>query len=76
MKHQKVAFLLGFGAGLRISEVVNLKQIHKCFAEDGRFTKKDYGDWLQKVEEPELARALARLAQLNQSKVYLFWKKK
>ena len=42
----------------------------------GRFTKKDYGDWLQNVEKSELARALSRLAQLNQSKVYLFWKKK
>ena len=41
----------------------------------GRFTKKDYSNWLQNVEEPELARALTRLAQLNQSKVYLFWKK-
>ena len=41
----------------------------------GRFTKKDYSDWLQNVEKSELARALSRLAQLNQSKVYLFWKK-
>lgn len=41
----------------------------------GRFTKKEYSDWLQQVEKPELARALSRLAQLNQSKVYLFWKK-
>jgi ABC-type ATPase with predicted acetyltransferase domain len=41
----------------------------------GHFTKKDYREWLNKVEEPELARALVRLAQLNQSKVYLFWRK-
>jgi hypothetical protein len=39
----------------------------------GRFTKKNYEDWLKTVEELELARALSRLAQLNQSKVYLFW---
>ncbi len=39
----------------------------------GCFTKKNYGDWLKTVEELELARALSRLAQLNQSKVYLFW---
>jgi hypothetical protein len=39
----------------------------------GRFTKEDYREWLQKVEKCELARALTRLAQLNQSKVYLFW---
>ena len=41
----------------------------------GSFTKQDYKDWLSKVEETELARALSRLAQLNQSKVYLFWRK-
>ncbi len=40
----------------------------------GNFTKNDYTQWLQKVEKIELARALTRLAQLNQSKVYLFWK--
>ena len=41
----------------------------------GRFTKKDYTGWLQTAEELELARALSRLAQLNQPKIYLFWKK-
>jgi ABC-type ATPase with predicted acetyltransferase domain len=41
----------------------------------GRFKIKDYRDWLQNVEKCELARALGRLAQLNQPKVYLFWKK-
>ncbi len=41
----------------------------------GNFTKKDYTEWLQKAEKNELARALCRLAQLNQSKVYLFWKR-
>ena len=40
----------------------------------GHFTVKDYMAWLQKVERDELARALVRLAQLNQSKVYLFWR--
>ena len=39
----------------------------------GCFTKKNYEDWLKTVKELELARALSRLAQLNQSKVYLFW---
>ena len=39
----------------------------------GRFTKEDYKEWLQNVEKLEFARALSRLAQLNQSKVYLFW---
>jgi hypothetical protein len=35
---------------------------------------KDYPKWLKKAERDNLARALGRLAQLNQSKVYLFWK--
>ena len=39
----------------------------------GNFSMRDYGCWLETVEEDELARALCRLAQLNQSKVYLFW---
>jgi ABC-type ATPase with predicted acetyltransferase domain len=39
----------------------------------GRFTKKDYLEWLQKAETCDLAKGLSRLAQLNQLKVYLFW---
>ena len=39
----------------------------------GRFTKEDYRVWLEKAGRDDLARALCRLAQLNQSKVYLFW---
>ena len=41
----------------------------------GNFSKKDYKEWLEQAEDLDLARALSRLAQLNQSKVYLFWKK-
>ena len=41
----------------------------------GNFKNKDYLEWLQNAEKEELASALSRLAQLNQSKVYLFWKK-
>ncbi len=41
----------------------------------GNFTMEDYREWLQNVEQEELARALCRLAQLNQSKVYLSWKR-
>jgi ABC-type ATPase with predicted acetyltransferase domain len=41
----------------------------------GRFTKENYKEWLQNVEKCELARAISRLAQLNQTKVYLFWEK-
>ena len=42
--------------------------------EHGHFTKKNYENWLKTVKEPELARALSRLAQLNQSIIYLFWR--
>ena len=41
----------------------------------GHFTMEDYRKWLKKAERNRLARALRRLAQLNQSKIYLFWKK-
>ena len=41
----------------------------------GHFTMEDYRKWLKKAERNDLARALRRLAQLNQSKVYLFWKR-
>jgi len=40
----------------------------------GHFTKEDYRKWLENADVSELARALSRLAQLNQTKVYLFWK--
>jgi hypothetical protein len=41
----------------------------------GFFTKNNYKDWLKTLQELELARALSRLAQLNQSKGDLFWHK-
>jgi len=41
----------------------------------GHFTMEDYRKWLKKAERNDLARALRRLAQLNQSKVYLSWKR-
>ena len=41
----------------------------------GHFTMEDYGKWLKKAERDDFARALRRLAQLNQAKVYLFWKR-
>jgi len=41
----------------------------------GHFTVGDYRKWLKKAERNDLARALTRLVQLNQSKVYLFWKR-
>ncbi|MFA5364585.1 MAG: ATP-binding cassette domain-containing protein [Candidatus Bathyarchaeia archaeon] len=39
----------------------------------GNYKMSDYRSWLRTVEKEELARALCRLAQLNQPKVYLFW---
>jgi len=39
----------------------------------GNFKNKDYQGWLKNADVEELAKALCRLAQLNQSKVYLFW---
>jgi hypothetical protein len=39
----------------------------------GNFKNKDYKTWLLKAKIEELARALTRLAQLNQAKIYLFW---
>ena len=43
--------------------------------QSGHFTKEDYRKWLKNAERDDLALALRRLAQLNQSKVYLFWKR-
>ena len=39
----------------------------------GHFTMEDYRKWLKKAERNDLAQALRRIAQLNQSKVYLSW---
>jgi hypothetical protein len=54
--------------------------MHICFpynrriaGHHGHFTTEDYRKWLKKADINDLARALARLAQLNQTKVYLFW---
>jgi len=64
--------------------VPQVKVILSCFSypynrrisgAHGNFSKKDYKEWLEQAEDLDLARALSRLAQLNQSKVYLFWKK-
>jgi len=41
----------------------------------GHFTMEDYEEWLKTAGRDDLARALRRLAQLNQAKVYLFWKR-
>ena len=41
----------------------------------GNFKNKDCRKWLENVKKDELARALTRLSQLNQPKIYLFWQK-
>ena len=39
----------------------------------GNFSTQDYKKWLDEADKESLAQALRRLAQLNQTKVYLFW---
>jgi hypothetical protein len=62
--------------------VEQLKRILGCLkypynrrvaGDHGNFTMSDYRAWLLQAEKEDLARALCRLAQLNQPKVYLFW---
>jgi len=64
--------------------VLQVKEILSSFSypynrriagQHGHFTMEDYHKWLKKARRDELARALRRLAQLNQAKVYLFWKR-
>ena len=38
------------------------------------FSTQDYTKWLKEANRESLAQALRRLAQLNQAKIYLFWK--
>jgi hypothetical protein len=47
----------------------------KIAGQHRHFTMKAYRKWLKKMERNGLARMLRRLAQLNQSKVYLSWKR-
>jgi ABC-type ATPase with predicted acetyltransferase domain len=58
----------------KILELFDYPYNRRIAGAHGRFTKKEYDNWLQNVEPSELARALTRLAQLNQTKAYLFWK--
>ena len=65
------------GLVLKVKEIiegVSYPYNRRIAGAHGRFTKEDYRKWHQEAEKSELARALSRLAQLNQSKVYLFWK--
>jgi hypothetical protein len=41
--------------------------------QQGHFTRADYAAWLKAATLDQLALSLRRLAQLNQTKVYLFW---
>ena len=64
---------------LKVRDVVGGKfgvRAHRRIAgQHGHFTMENYRKWLKKAETDDFARALRRLAQLNQSKVYLFWKR-
>lgn len=73
-KTAKVAFLLGFGAGMRVSEVVNLKPEHirvkskSIFIEQGKYSKdrvvplpKGWKSWMfQHIPITKTARSLQR----------------
>ena len=48
--------------------------IRRIAGQHGSFSSKDYREWLKQADKEDLARALRRLAQLNQTKVYLFWR--
>jgi len=63
------------------SKINNVKEILSNFSypynrriagAHGNFKNKDYREWLQNAERDELARALMRLGQLNQPKIYCF----
>jgi hypothetical protein len=41
----------------------------------GNFKNKDYRQWLENANKKELSKALTRLSQLNQPKIYIFWQK-
>jgi ABC-type transport system involved in cytochrome c biogenesis ATPase subunit/GNAT superfamily N-acetyltransferase len=43
--------------------------------QSGTFTKKRWAAWLQQATREDLADALTVVAQLNQTKAYLFWKR-
>lgn len=45
-------------------------------AQQGNFRMKDWREWLAAASPGDLAVALTRVAQLNQTKVYLFWENK
>jgi hypothetical protein len=48
--------------------------MRRIAGEHSHFTKKDYKKWLKEADINQLSLALRRLALLNQTKVYLFWK--
>jgi aspartate/tyrosine/aromatic aminotransferase len=48
--------------------------IRRIAGAHGHFTSQDWDCWLERADREDLAYALNRLAQLNQTKVYLFWK--
>ena len=56
-----------------ILQVFNYPYNRRIAGAHGHFTRKNYITGLRNVQKDELVGALARLAQLNQTKVYLFW---
>jgi hypothetical protein len=65
-------------------QIDRVKEILLCFkypynrriaGAHGNFKRQDYVEWMLQASREDLARGLCRLAQLNQPKIYLFWKK-
>ena len=58
-----------------ILSVFNYPYNRRIAGAHGNYKMSNYRKWLLNAEKEELSRALARLAQLSQAKVYLFWKR-
>ncbi len=76
--------ILEYNKRMLMGRVPQVKEILSNFSypynrriagQHGHFSMKDYEKWLGKAQRNDLAQALGRLAQLNQVKLYLFWKK-
>lgn len=48
--------------------------MRRVAGEHSHFTRRDYKEWLKHADTNHLSLALRRLALLNQTKVYLFWR--
>jgi len=70
LKSSKSSIVLG----IDMRSILVILTTHESWGQHGHFTVKTTRIWLKKAERNDLTQLLRRLAQLNQSKVYLFWK--